>query len=122
MVNEFAAAQRIAACGSWTWDRGNGQTAWSDECSRLLGIAPGAGPTSFAAWLERVHPDDRALLRAHHRRLCNGAARDQVVFRLAEPDAVEQRLESIGEAERDSDNRAQRVYGIVRPVAAQSTP
>lgn len=121
MLREFSAAQRIARCGSWTWERGSGQTSWSEECSRLLGIMP-SSPASFAAWLDQVHPDDRALLRAHHRRLCDGALRDQVAFRLAEPNAAGQWLESIGEAERGADNRAQRVYGIVQLRSPQSTP
>lgn len=122
MQQEFAAVQRIAACGSWSWERDSGEMTWSEECGRLLGMMPGAVPVGFDAWLEQVHPDDRARVRDHHRRLRDGAARDRVAFRLAGQQASGQWLESVAEAERGGDGAARRVFGILRALPDQSTP
>lgn len=119
-VNDFAAAQRIAECGGWARDCESDQISCSEECSRLLGVTL-PGPASLAVLLGQIHPDDRAALRAHHQRLCEGAARDRVVLRRADPKAAGQWLESIGEAERDAAGRVLRICGILRPLPLQST-
>ena len=59
---EFTKAQQIAAIGSFTVDLITGEQEWSDQVFRMLGLAPGAIPTTFEAFVERVHSEDRALL------------------------------------------------------------
>ena len=52
-------AQRIARVGSWTWDVATDSVVWSDQLFRNYGLDPGQAPASFAAYLGRVHPEDR---------------------------------------------------------------
>jgi PAS domain S-box-containing protein len=47
----------------WDWDVVNDTTWWSDTFVEKFGYASGTIPT-FAAWLEHVHPDDRARAAA----------------------------------------------------------
>jgi PAS domain S-box-containing protein len=55
---QLASAQAIAHVGSWEWDIPRNVTIWSDELRRMYGVSTDA-PTGYAAFLERVHPDDR---------------------------------------------------------------
>ena len=44
--------------GTWDFNPLTGAIEWSEHCSALLGIAPGAAPT-LDAFLSSVHPEDR---------------------------------------------------------------
>ena len=54
-------AQAVAGVGSWHFDISKDTLTWSDQSYRLFGIKKGT-PLGFAAFLERVHPEDRPLL------------------------------------------------------------
>lgn len=53
-------AQKIARVGSWQWDIPRAEITWSDELYRIFGVDKKNGPPGFAAYLERLHRDDRA--------------------------------------------------------------
>jgi len=58
----LASAQRIAHLGNWERDLVTGELRWSDEVFRLFGLVPGSFQPTYEGLLERVHPDDRALV------------------------------------------------------------
>lgn len=53
-------AQDAAQAGTWEWDLTTNENFWSDELWTLYGLEPRSCAPSYAAWLETVHPDDRA--------------------------------------------------------------
>ncbi len=57
---KLAEAQQIARLGSWEWELAADRITWSDELYRIHGVDRDDAPTSYAAYLGRVHPDDRA--------------------------------------------------------------
>ncbi|MEO6155961.1 MAG: EAL domain-containing protein, partial [Thermomonas sp.] len=57
-------AQRLGHLGSWTWDLTSRTLFWSDELCRICGVPPGYQCHSFADFLEHVHTDDRAEVKA----------------------------------------------------------
>ncbi|MDQ3159973.1 MAG: EAL domain-containing protein, partial [Pseudomonadota bacterium] len=57
-------AQRLGHLGSWTWDLTSRTLIWSDELCRICGVPPGYQCHSFADFLEHVHKDDRAEVKA----------------------------------------------------------
>ena len=78
----FSEAQAVANVGSWETDLATLAVIWSDETYRIFEIAPPEFTPTHAAFMERVHPDDRvAVNRAFHRSLTH-----------AEPCALEHRL------------------------------
>ena len=61
-VARLSEAQALTHIGSWEWDLVTGRVTWSDELYRIFGLAPHARGITVDFLLERVHPDDRALL------------------------------------------------------------
>jgi len=62
-VEGLAEAQRVAHLGSWEWDIPHDRITWSDELYRLYGLQPGASRLTYESYLERIHPEDLALVR-----------------------------------------------------------
>ena len=59
----LAEAQEVAHIGSWELDIVADRITWSDELFRIFGIDPGSGELTFGRYLERIHPDERELVR-----------------------------------------------------------
>jgi PAS domain S-box-containing protein len=71
---QLAEAQQLAQLGSWSRELATNVVTWSDEMFRIFGMEPQKVGTTYEAFLERVHPDDRTAMRAviedafkHHR-------------------------------------------------------
>lgn len=56
-------AQRLSQTGSFRWSIDAGELELSHEACRIYGFDPG-GRVSVEAYFSRVHPDDRARIRA----------------------------------------------------------
>jgi PAS domain S-box-containing protein len=57
-------AQEIAHLGIWELDRLNNRLSWSDEVYRIFGLQPQVFGATYEAFLDAVHPDDRAAVDA----------------------------------------------------------
>lgn len=55
-------AQRLAQIGSWELDLVNNKLNWSEEIFRIFEIDPTQFGASYEAFLEVIHPEDRALV------------------------------------------------------------
>lgn len=53
-------AQRLALMGSWELDPSSNKLSWSDEVFRIFEIDPKRFGASYEAFLDAIHPDDRA--------------------------------------------------------------
>ena len=77
----LAAAQRIGKIGDWQWDAANGRHHWSEQTSRLLGVAREAAAT-HEEFIACVHPDDRSVVREAFDEGLRTGSRFSIEFRV----------------------------------------
>lgn len=56
-------AQRIASLGNWEWDIQTNELHWSDEAYHIFGLDPRQFVTTYVAFLNFVHPEDRESVK-----------------------------------------------------------
>jgi PAS domain S-box-containing protein len=122
-VSESEERYRLIVAGSfdgvWDWDLRR-RTFWcSPRLLEMVGLAPDAFPGTYEAFVERLHPADRALvvnaLSAH---LEHGVPYD-VSFRLRHADGDYRSCMSRGRVLRDDAGRPVRMAGIIDDVTEQ---
>lgn len=112
----YALAQRAAHIGSWDWDIATDRIVWSEQIEALFGLAPGQFAGQLAAFLERVHPEDRPGLTAAVKAAVEGSAPYAIEHRIVRPDGGVRWMAEQAEVERDASGRAVRLVGIVQDI------
>lgn len=112
----LAEAQRISNLGNWEWNVKTGEVSWSDEVYRIYGFAPREIIPTLDKLMERVHPDDRELLR----RAINGALYEYKPYdlehRIVRPDGVERVVHCRAEVAFDENGEPLRMLGTVHDI------
>jgi signal transduction histidine kinase len=60
----LAEAQALAHIGSWEWDIAGNHVTWTDELYRIYDLPPDRQNLNYEAYLARIHPGDRDLVRS----------------------------------------------------------
>jgi len=108
-----------AEIGAWTWHIGSGHVEWTSRTYQLLGFEPGEVVPSYALFLRRVHPSDRATVMEWLTQAIQEGCRTALEFRIERPDGTIRRLRSTGRAMLGSDGEVARMAGIVEDVTDQ---
>jgi len=112
----LAAAHAIA----WELELAGGTLTETGDVATLLDQAAGFRHRTSAAFLESVHPEDRAAVSAQIERAIQNPATDhKVEFRFLHPDGSIHWLASIGSVECDAAGRPLRLRGITHEITAQ---
>jgi PAS domain S-box-containing protein len=83
----LAEAQRLSHTGSFRWSVVSEEVYWSDETFRIFEYDRAAKP-SLELVLQRVHPDDRALVQQINDRASNDGTNFNTEYRLLMPDGA----------------------------------
>src|SRR5262249_36907226 len=83
----LAEAQRLSNTGSFGWNVETGEIFWSDETHRIFGSDSTTTPT-LELVLDRVHPDDRPLVRQIIERASTKRGDFSAEHRLVMPDGA----------------------------------
>ncbi len=111
-------AQGIAHLGSWELDLSNNQLSWSDEVYRIFGLQPQEFGATYEAFLEAIHPDDRAAVdNAYSSSLLEGRDYYEIEHRVVRRSSGEVRIvHEKCEHQRDDSGRIVRSIGMVHDI------
>ena len=92
----LAEGQRISRTGSWAWNVTTGEVSWSAEHFRIFGLDPNATTPSYAVFVDRIHPEDRAAFEDILQKAVRDGSDFQCDFRIVTPDGVTKYVHSLG--------------------------
>lgn len=114
----LAEAQRLSRTGSFGWNVSSGEIFWSEESFCIFGYDPATKPSIDLA-MQRVHPDDAALVR----NVIDRAAKERQDFdfehRLLMPDGSVKHLHIVGHVMTDEPDNLQFVGAVMDVTAAK---
>ncbi len=120
LMNErFALATTAGRMGVWDWYIENDRLVWDDRMYELYGIRREDFAGAYDAWLQGVHPDDRA--RAHEAiTLARRGEREyDVEFRVVWPDSSIHYIKAYGQIVRDAEGKPLRMTGVNFDITAR---
>jgi PAS domain S-box-containing protein len=111
-------AQEIARLGSWELDLISNRLTWSDEVYRIFGLSPDEFDATYEAFLEAVHPDDRAAVdAAYSDSVSEGKNAYEIEHRVVRKSTEEIRVvHEKCEHIRDASGRIVRSIGMVQDI------
>ncbi len=77
--------QEISHVGSWSLNLESNELIWSDEVYEIFGIKPQDFKASYEAFLEAVHPDDKAMVGQTYTNAVKNKKPYEVVHRVLRP-------------------------------------
>jgi diguanylate cyclase (GGDEF)-like protein/PAS domain S-box-containing protein len=112
----LANTQRIAHLGSWEWNLDRNELAWSDEVYRIFGLTPQEFAATNEAFLDRVHPDDRARVTAAADAALTGGGPYSIDHRIVRPGGEVRFVHEQAEVILAVNGRSLRMVGAVHDV------
>ncbi len=101
--DRLGAAEKLAGVGGFEYDAATDRVSWSKGMYRLFGLRPGDFDGTFAAYIERVHPDEREARRAELERALKERSTVESSARIRRGDgsyvAIRSRVEVVASAE-----------------------
>jgi signal transduction histidine kinase len=112
---QLALAQEVAGTG-YLVSSGAGPATWSAELRTILGEPPAGAPPSLEAFLDRIHPEDRARILRQARRARAEWTAVQGDFRMVRPGGEVRWVHGRIRPMRDPAGGAVRLLGTVQDV------
>src|SRR5216684_1955737 len=108
----LAEAQRLSHTGSFGWRVSNGEIIWSEETFRIFQYDRTTIPT-VEGILQRVHPDDAALVTETVERASQDGKDFEHEYRLVMPDGAVKHVHVVAHAERDESGEIEFVGAVM---------
>jgi len=115
LVRHFNRAQRLSGAGSWEWDLRSNEILWSAQIYDIFGVKLDEFRPTYSAFLERVHPDDRALVEQGVQRALDALEDYTLDHRIVRPDGTIRVVREQAEVEY-AEGRPRRMIGAVLDV------
>jgi NO-binding membrane sensor protein with MHYT domain/signal transduction histidine kinase/PAS domain-containing protein len=108
----LAEAQRLSHTGSFGWKPSTGEIIWSEETFRIFQYDRSTKPTAELV-LQRVHPDDAALVQQTIERAAQDGKDFDSEHRLLMPDGSVKHVHVVAHAFNDASGRAKFVGAVM---------
>ncbi len=109
--DRVALAADAAQLGVWEIDTATNEVWVSDKMRDLFQITPGTGD-DYAAFLERVHPDDQPLRDSAIKRAIETRGSYEIEYRILLPDGTVRWISGRAHCISDGDGRSTRLLGV----------
>jgi PAS domain S-box-containing protein len=112
-------AMDAAGFGTWDFDIATDQRQWSDQAKRLIGVPSEIVP-SYEAFINAIHPEDRARVVEGFRRSHDPAGDGEyhVEYRVRAPDGGERWVAGRGRTLFDAAGKPSRMIGVTIDITA----
>ncbi|RMH38522.1 MAG: PAS domain S-box protein [Deltaproteobacteria bacterium] len=119
LIAQLEEAQDVAGLGSWHWDVRADVVTWSRKLYEIYGLDPESFGASYAAYLERVHPDDRERVDRIVRTALE--TRQDMAFeeRIVRPDGQVRWLRSVGRVRLGPDGEVAGMTGTCLDITGE---
>jgi PAS domain S-box-containing protein len=108
--------QAHARIGYWTRELATDRLELSDSLHEILGVPRDQWEGNFAAFFNRVHPEDRPTVGRAIQSAYEGSGAYDIRFRVQRPDGGERSLDAMGRVEFDAAGRPLRVWGTALDI------
>lgn len=119
LTQQLLEAQRLANIGSWEWNVGSDLIRWSDQMYRMFGISRDEFSGRVDAYMEFVHPEDRAQAEASTRAILEDGEPFENEYRIVRKDRRVVILHTRGQAVRDRNGAIVKTFGTSQDVTDQ---
>ncbi len=100
----------------WEWDMASGSVYWSARSAALFGWDAEACLTTYADFLQRVHPDDRTRVDHALRQAIHAPSAQALEYRIVLPGAVVRWISAVGNVCATSPGKAPRMVGLLSDI------
>ncbi|NTU81886.1 MAG: PAS domain-containing protein, partial [Chloroflexales bacterium] len=105
-------ATRSAGIGIWDWDIVTNSVTWDQRMYELYGVTPETFGSAYEAWLNGLHPDDRAEAERVSLRTRRGEQAYDTEFRVCHPDGAVRVLKAHAMVQRGPGGEPLRMIGV----------
>jgi len=116
VADSLREAQQIAHVGNWSLELKTNALHWSEEIFRILEIDPALSQADYAAFQNRLHPDDRKNANAAYARSVQDRKSYQIEHRLRMADGRVKWVQERCHTDVDASGNALRSVGTVQDV------
>ncbi len=109
-------AQKVGQVGSTEFRPSTGETWWSEELYAILGLDPKAARPDRDAYMARVHPDDREMVRQRLEQTAKGVPIAGAEYRIVRPDGEIRWIFAQSEMIRDAKGAVVTVIGTMHDI------
>lgn len=109
-------SQQMAHIGSWELDHRNDILFWSEENFRIFEVDPALFDSSYEAFLDAIHPDDRAMVDKAYTDSLKNRTPYTIVHRLLFPDQRVKFVQEWGETQYDHEGHPIRSIGTTQDI------
>jgi len=109
-------AEKLASIGSFEWNILENKVTWSDGLYHIYGLQPQEFGASFEAFVERVHPSCRAMVKKTIQNAYERGEPFEMEEWIVRPDGEIRVLFSKGEVIKDASGQPLRLVGVCQDI------
>jgi serine phosphatase RsbU (regulator of sigma subunit) len=105
--------------GTWHWEVATGRLDWDEPLERVFAVEPGTFPGTFEAYIDLLHPDDRAATLAAIEQSLSARASHYVEHRVVLADGAVRWISGTGRVVLGEDGEPVAMVGVGADITAR---